>query len=207
MVPAILGGAALLGKIFGGAGQGAAQQRLSENQQRLQAADAANRDALSRANLQAQYALSGANLDLAQKQFQQQEPSVQARQAAMGSLLNRIQPLQLSGLSDRVASRMPKMNSILDAIGPEARAAGALLAARGQNGLESGPTQFAPLPQLNLPPAHVAALQKSGLLEKILGTVGLVGSTVGAFGGDPGSIRVREGAPGGSYPLDPYGGG
>jgi hypothetical protein len=203
MVPAILAAAPLIGKIFGGAGQGAATQRLGENDQRLRAAESANRDALARAGLMANYNLSGANLDLARTQFQQQEPTVQAGQALRGSMLQRIQPLQLSGLSDRVSARMPQMNSIIDAIGPEARQAGALLAQRGLSGLEKGPTRFQPLPQVNLPPMQMAALQKSGLLEKILGTVGLIGSTVGAFG----DIDPNANTSGNNLPIDEHGGG
>lgn len=176
MLGAILGGASLIGKIFGGAGQGAAQQRITENQQRLQQAQMQNQDALARGN----FGLNSAAMDLQRRQFAQNEPGVQARQALAGSLLARIQPLQLSGLSPRVQARMPQMNSIIDAIGPEARQAGSLLSSRGLSGLESGPSTFDPLP--TLPPAQIAALQKSGLLEKILGIGGLVGSTVGALG-------------------------
>lgn len=165
-LPAITAGASLLGRLFGSGAKGSADQRMMENQQRLQ-----------QAQMQNQYALGSAGMDLQRRQFQQQEPGIQARQALAGSILNRIQPLQLSGLSDRVSARMPKMNSIIDAIGPEARQAGSLLSQRGVSGLESGPTQFQ-----SLPPATIAALQKSGLLEKILGAGGLIGSTVGALG-------------------------
>lgn len=186
-LPAIAAGASLLGKIFGGGAKGSADQRMAENQQRLQ-----------QAQMQNQYALGSAGMDLQRRQFQQQEPGMQARQALAGSILQRIQPLRLTGLSDRVSARMPQMNSIIDAIGPEARQAGSLLSSRGLSGLESGPTQFAPLP-----PAQIAALQKSGLLEKILGAGGLIGSTVGALG-DLGSVTPRSGN---NLPVDPYGGG
>lgn len=177
MIGAILGGASLLGKVFGGAGKGAADQRMAENDQRLRAAQLQNAYQIA----QGQHGLNSAALDLNRRQFLQNEPSVQASQAVRGSLLNRIQPLRLSGLSDRVASRIPQMNSIIDAIGPDARAAGALLERRGLSGLESGPSTFDPIAAL--PPAQAAALQKSGLLEKILGTVGLVGSTAGVLRG------------------------
>jgi hypothetical protein len=190
-IPAILAAAGpvagLIGRIFGGGAKGASDQRLNENQQRLQ-----------QAQMQNQYALGSAGMDLQRRQFAQQEPNAQAMQALRGSLLERIQPLKLSGLSERVQGRMPQMNSIIDAIGPEARQAGSLLAQRGVGGLQQGPTQFAPLP-----PAQMAALKSSGLLEKILGAGGLIGSTVGALG-DLGSVTPRSGN---NLPIDPYGGG
>jgi hypothetical protein len=194
-----MAGAGLLGKVFSGGAKGASDQRLNENQQRLQQQQIHNNDIINRASLQNSAAttragmqnsnaLDRAGLDLSRKSFQQTEPNVQARQALTGSLMSRIQPLQMTGLSDRVSARMPKMNSIIDAIGPEARQAGSLLAQRGLSGLQSGGTQFADLPpvalppELNLPPATLMALQKSGLLEKIMGGLGLAGSIAGALG-------------------------
>lgn len=216
---AALAAAPLLGRIFGGASQGSANQRLQENQQQLQQSQLQNtdtlgraqlqsNDALSRARLQQDFALQVGQLDLARRQFQQNEPGVQARQAAIGSLLQRLQPLAMSGLSDRVNARMPRMNSLIDALGPEARQAGGLLAQRGLSGLQSGGTQFDPLsapsmPALNLPPAQVAALQQSGMLERILGWSGLIGSTVGALG----DFGQGNNTSGNNLPIDPYGGG
>jgi len=201
---AFTGGASLaalpsIAKMAGGAAQGSANQRLQENQQRLQQQQIQNTDVLGRAALTQNSAatralmanrdaLDRAGVDLQRKGFLQQEPNAQARQAMVGSMLSRLQPLQLSGLSSRVQTRMPKMNSILDALGPDARQAGSRLASRGLSGLQSGGTQFEALPamqlppELNLPPATVMALQKSGLLEKILGGVGLAGSLIGGLG-------------------------
>ena len=217
--PAIAG---LLGKIFGGAGQGSANQRYNENQQRLQQAQINNRDLLDRASLTSanQNTRAGmqnadtqfrAGLDMERKKFLQSEPNLQAKQAMLGSLLQRIQPLQLSGVSDRVRQSMPQMNSIIDALGPEAREAGGLLAQRGLSGLKGGPTQFAELPPvslpdvLHLPPAQLAAMEKSGLLEKIMGGIGMAGSVVGALG----DLESATGRPksGNGLPIDPYGGG
>lgn len=216
----ILMGAGALGRIFGNASQGSAQQRMQENQQRLQQAQIQNADTLGRAQLQSNDALSrgrmqqdftlqGANLDLARRQFQQQEPNAQARQAMLGSLLQRIQPLAMSGLSARAQASMPRMNSLIDALGPEARQAGGLLAQRGLSGLQSGGTQFDPLqaptiPALNIPPAQIAALQQSGLLERLLGWGGLIGSTVGSLGD---FSQGNNNTSGNNLPIDPYGGG
>jgi hypothetical protein len=188
-----------VGRIVGNAAGGMADQRYRENDQRLQMTRDANQNAIQRGSLQSSHALNSAGVDLNRKQFQQNEPGVQARQAMVGNLLERIQPLQMQGLSARAQSSMPRMNSILDALGPEARQAGGLLANRGVTGLQN-PTQFDPIQALNLPPAQVAALQKSGWLEKILGAVGLIGSVGGAFGG---------GTPtsGNGLPVDEFGGG
>lgn len=179
--------AGLIGRIAGGAGQGASNQRLNENEQRLRAAQLQSADQLGRAGM-----------DLHRRQFQQDEPRVQAMQSLQGSLLNRLQPLQMQGVSDRV--RIPQMNSILSAIGPEARQAGSLLEQRGLSGLQN-PTQFAPLQ-----PMQMQALQKSGLLEKILGGVGLGGSLLGALG-QFGNGPTHEHMSGHNLPIDPYGGG
>lgn len=195
--------APLIGKIFGGAAKGSADQRMGENNQALMAAQMQNSDNLARAGLMSNNANTRASmandnaqsrasmqnmdnqfragLDLQRKQFTQREPSVQARQAMAGSLLSRIQPINGSS-----------SNSIINALGPEAREAGSLLAQRGLSGLQSGPSKFADIPGvslpdltlpdvLNMPPQVVAQMQKSGLLEKIMGTIGVIGSTVGAF--------------------------
>lgn len=207
LLPLLMAAGPLIGKIFGGAAKGSADQRYAENNQALTNANQQNQlalalaqlkssDAMQRAQMQNSYNLSGANVDLARKQFAQSEPSVQARQAMIGSLLNRIQPASLSGLSDRV--QIPNLqNSIISALGPEARQAGALLAQRGVSGLQN-PTKFDPLPAasmpgpLELPAMQQAQLQKSGLLEKILGGAGLVGSTIGAIG-DLGALGRNSG--------------
>jgi hypothetical protein len=224
MFPAIAATAGLLGKVFGSAGQGAANQRITENQQRLQQQQMQQSDILQRAALQSNNANTRAGmandnaqtrasmqnsdnqfragLDLQRKQFTQREPSVQARQALAGSLLSRIQPLEGSSA-----------NSIINALGPEAREAGSLLAERGVSGLRSGPSQFADIPGvslpdvtlpelLNMPPALQAQMKKSGLLEKILGGLGLAGSAVGVFGD-----YASQPTSGNGLPIDPVGGG
>ncbi len=192
--------AGLLGRIFGGASQGSAQQRMGENQQALLQAQMTNRDSLERAGLQsnnantrAQLQNSGdqfrAGLDMERKRFQQNEPSVQAGQALRGSLMQNIQPIR----APRGFTQNP---SIIDAIGPEARQAGGLLAQRGLQGLQN-PTQFEDMPAvslpevLNLPPQVLAQMQKSGLLEKIMGGLGIGGSLLGALGTLDGGAAER----------------
>jgi hypothetical protein len=117
--------------------------------------------------------------------------------------MERIQPLRMTGLSDRVQARMPQMNSIIDAIGPEARQSGKLLAQRGLTGL-GNPTRFDPLPAQSLPPATLVALQKSGLLEKILGGLGLAGSVMGGLGQLGGSDGAGQPHDGNADPRYPW---
>lgn len=233
-LPAITAGAGLLGKLFSGASKGSADQRMAENQQRLQQQQIQNADLLQRALLQSNNANTRASMandnantrasmtntdtyqragiDMDRRRFTQQEPSVQARQALGGSLLSRLRPVQINGMPEGMGVR----SSILDAISPEAREAGSLLSQRGLSGLRSGPSQFTDLPAaslpeltlpevLSLPPATQAALQKSGLLEKLLGGAGLVGSIMGGLG----QLNSIGGRPtsGNGLPIDPTGGG
>jgi len=151
-----------IGRIAGNAAKGSSDERQNENQQRL-----------SQSQIQNNAAMDLAKLDLDRAKFSQDEPNARASQAVRGSMLQNLQPLQMSGLSSRV--NIPKMNSIINALGPEARQAGSLLSSLGVSGLQN-PTKFAPVPM------QTADLKKSGMLEQILGGVGLGASMVGSLG-------------------------
>jgi len=163
-----------IGKVLGGSAKGAADQRFGENQQRLYQSQVQDRGVMDRAQLQERGTMDRAQMEMQQAGFRQQEPGAQARQALVGSLLQRIQPLQMGG-------RGSGMSSIIDAISPEARAAGGMLQQRGVSGLQN-PTQFRDIPALQIPGLQQAALKDSGLLEKIMGGAGLAGSLIGALG-------------------------
>lgn len=210
LIPLIAGA---VGKVAGSAAQGSANQRQSENQQALLQQQMRNNDVIARAGLESNNANTRASmqnqdnqfragLDLSRKAFTQQEPNAQARQALTGSLLSRIQPM-------RAPAGRTQLPSILDAIGPEAREAGSLLAQRGVEGLRAGPSKFADIPDvslpdvLHLPPAVQAQMQRAGLLEKIMGGLGIAGGVVGALG-DLNSVSHTSGN---GLPIDPYGGG
>ncbi len=184
LLPAIEG----IGRVAGNAAKGASDQRMAQNQQSIQHAASTNRDMLeraslananqnSRAGMTNEHNQFSAGLDLQRKNFLQNEPNVQARQALTGSLMSRIQPM-------RAPSGFEQRPSILDAIGPEAREAGGLLAQRGLSGLKN-PTQFDAMPGvslpdvLNMPPAMLAQVEKSGMLEKSV----LAGAGYGATRG------------------------
>lgn len=210
LIPLIAGG---LGRVLGNAAQGSANQRMAENNQALLQAQMRNNDTLARAGLTSANANTRAGmqnsdnqfragLDLERKQFTQQEPNAQARQALTGSLMSRIQPL-------RAPAGHTQLPSIIDAIGPGAREAGSLLEQRGLSGLQNGPSKFADIPPvslpdvLNLPPAVVAQMQKSGLLEKIMGGLGVGLSALGSLG----PLSGEAPRSGHNLPVDEFGGG
>lgn len=219
-LPAILGG---IGRVAGGAAQGSANQRTQENQQALQRSQllaqlyGVNQNATQRAlESGSDERLRQGGLDLNQRQFQQgqrefalQAPSVRGRQAVKGSLMANLQPFSVSGLPDRVQSRIPQLSGGLSpaAFSPEMRQMGQMLqrdAILGQ--LKGDPVDtFAPQTPTDfssgvLTPPQIAELEKSGLLEKILGGTGLIGSLLGSLG----ESRPRQQT---NYPIDPIGGG
>jgi len=205
-IPAALMAAApiagMLGKLLSGGASASAQGRRTDNTQRLYQQQSQDRGLMDRAQLResgtmnrAQLRESGlmdrARLEMQRAGFKQQEPGAQARQALAGSLLQRLQPLQSGG-------RGSGMSSIIDAISPEARQAGGLLQQRGLSGLQN-PTQFRDVPEMQVPGVQVPggmqqqALKQSGLLEKILGAGGLIGSVVGSLGDVNGLYQQTQG--------------
>lgn len=192
---AILAGAGLVGKIAGGAAKGSADQRAIDNN------SAAQRNALlaniygtrqgaqlNAARMGSDEQMAHAGIDMDRKKFALAAPDVRASQAVRGNLLQNIQPVSFSGLPDRVASRIPTMTGGLTpaALGPEARQMGALLARQAVMNELKGDT-FEPLQRTNfqasvLPEPKLEDYQKSGLLEKILGGLGLAGSIAGGLG-------------------------
>lgn len=225
MIGALLTGAGLLGKVFGGAGKGAADQRMSENQQALQRSQLLAQLYGINQNAQSQALQSGANerlaqgnLDLNQRNFQQdqrqfalQAPSVRGRQAVRGSLMQNLQPASISGLPSRIQANIPQLSGGLTpaALSPEVRQMGGMLqrdAILGQ--LRGDPVDtFAPMQPTNfqsgvLTPPQIAELEKSGLLEKILGGTGLIGSLLGGIGE---SINRDAGRPRTYNPSDDMG--
>lgn len=214
--------AGLIGKIAGGAGKGAADQRAGENQQGLQRSqllaqlyglqqNATQRSLEAGSNER----LSQGNLDLNQRNFQQDQrqfalnaPGVRGRQAVRGSLMQNVQPASITGLPDRIQSNIPQMSGGLTpaALSPEVRQMGGQLQRDAiMNQLKGDPIDaFAPQQQTDfskgvLTPPQIAELEKSGLLEKILGGTGLIGSLLGSLGGRGGGSR-------GDLPLDGEGG-
>lgn len=192
-VPAIAGA---VGKIAGGAAKGSADQRYLENN------SAAQRNALLaqlysiQQNASQNAVTAGANekinqgnLDLNRREFALNAPNARARQSVKGSILANAQPMTLSGLPDRVSSRIPTISGGLSpalfdgntrALGSELTRDAIMDQLAGDKFESMTPTDFKsgvlPLPALE-------DLQKSGVLEKILAGVGLAGSVVGGLEG------------------------
>jgi hypothetical protein len=194
MFGAIAAGAGLLSKLFGGGAAGAANQRASENQQIAQQnallaqlhgqRQAATSNAL---NNQSAEQSQHANIDLDRRRHALAAPSARASQSVRGSILANAQPFSVSGLPDRVASRIPQISGGLTpemfsgdtrALGEELTRTALLDQLKGDN--------FEPLQRTDFQSGVLASpqlqeYQKSGLLEKILGGLGLAGSVVGGI--------------------------
>lgn len=189
-----------LAGLFGSAAGGASRSRENQNQQINQAnrntidlygtqqnavsqQAQAQQAALMQALMgQSNEQINQGNLDLNRRQFALQAPGVRGKQALLGSLLERMQPVSFSGLSPRLQSRMPQISGGLSpaALGPHARQAGQLMQAGAVRGLQQGET-FDPLQRTDfrsgvldptralLPTPTLQGMQSPGLLEKLLG--------------------------------------
>ena len=136
-----------------------------------------------------------ANVDLDRRKFALDAPQTRGRQALLGSLMQNLQPARLSGLSRQLQAAKPTITGGLSpsALGPQARQAGGLMQSGAVRGLQQGDT-FEPLQRTNfqagvldptraaVPRPELLELQKSGLLEKILGGIGIGGNLLGALG-------------------------
>ena len=194
-IGATSGALGALGQIAGGAAKGAGQSRESANTQAMMAdrnkldAYQAQQQAVMQALLgQSNEQLRSADIDLLRKKFAVEAPQMRGKQALLGSLMQNMQPVQMSGLSPQIASRMPQISGGLSpaALGPLARQMGGLLQSNAVSGQQAG-DQFDPLQRTNfggglLPAPGLSSPQKAGMLEKILGGVGFGGSLLGGLG-------------------------
>ncbi len=195
LLPLLMAAGPLIGKITGGAAAGSAAQRGAENN------SAAQRNALlaqlygMRQNatgdaLRSESAekLGQANTDLDRRKFAITAPSVRANQSVRGSILQNAQPVSLSGLPDRVASRVPTISGGLTPamFNADTRALGGEMTRKALIDQLAG-DNFDPMEKTDfksgiLPAPQLEEYQKAGLLEKILGGIGLGGSIVGGIG-------------------------
>lgn len=224
LLPAILagGGAAAsgLGSVLSGAAAGSADQRGSENTQ------AAQRNALlaqiygtqqgaalNAANAGANEKMNQRGQALDEKKFALAAPSVRANQSVRGSILQNAQPLKLSGLPDRVASHIPTIEGGLSPamFSDDTRALGGEMSRQALINQLKGDT-FDPMESTDfskslLPTPKLEEFQKSGLLEKILGGLGMGSAISGAIGN---GIKSRGDIPvqmvGNNTMPVPYGG-
>ena len=181
---ALTAGLGAAGQIAGMAGQGAAGQRMGENDQISQrnnqrlAAYNTQQNAMSRA-LENQ---SGENMQRAQ--WGVQSDRERARQSVLGSLMKNLQTSRVSSSNPMLQGRIPtytgglQASSVLDAM---TRQQGQGLLQKALTAQQTGSDVPAATDFLKgvLTPPELEALKKSGLLEKILGAVGLAGSIAG----------------------------
>lgn len=190
---AILAGAGGLGKIFGGAAKRSADERNVNNNQIAQRNSllaslygTRQNAALDAARLGSSERLNQAGLDLDQRRHALAAPGVRGRQAVRGSLMQHLQPVSFSGLNPRI--NVPTMTGGLTpaALGPEVREMGALLSRQAILDQLKGDT-FDPMTSTDfnaslLPAPKLQEYERSGLLDKILGGLGLAGNIAGGVG-------------------------
>lgn len=206
LIPAIMAGA----KIFGGAASGSAAQRQSENAQAAQQnsliaqlhgqRQAATSNAL---NNQSSEQMAHANMDLERKRHALAAPSARASQSVRGSILANAQPMKVEGLPDRIASRIPQISGGLtpEMFSADTRALGDEMTRAALLDQLKGDT-FDPLQKTDfqsgvLAPPQLQQYEKSGLLEQIMGSLGLAGSVVGGVGSEIARNRRRSEDPDG----------
>jgi hypothetical protein len=190
MIGAILGAAGLLSPFFTGGAKGAAGERgnqnnfISQNNQALASLYGINQNALLQA-LQGEEAgkLNRGQLDLAQRNFALNAPSVRGRQGLSADMLANFKPATMQGLPSRISSRMPTIQ------GPQLSGQGQLLAKlirdNAISGMQKGDT-FDPIPTTDfksgvLPKPQLQSYVKPGKLESILSAIGLITGAAGAL--------------------------
>jgi len=203
--------------ILGGAAKGSSNQRQSENQQTQQKNQllaqlyGTNQNATMNAlTAGSQERLQQGNQELDRRQFALTAPRTRASQSVRGSILQNAQPLTLSGLPDRVSSRIPAMSGGLTPamFSADTRALGGELTRSALIDQLKG-DEFAPMEQTDfskgvLPMPQLEELKKSGLLEQIMGALGTGSSIAAGLGG---AIQRGRSVPQTNYPIDPMGGG
>lgn len=203
MLGALLGG---LGALFGGGASGAANERnnqndfISRNNQAQAGLYGINQNAFTNA-LQGEFNQnrSNADIDLAQRNFALNAPSVRAKQGLSADMLANFQPATMQGLPSRISSRMPQIQ------GPQLSGQGRLLAKLVRDnaigGMQAG-DKFAPTPQVDfksgiLTPPNLQQFKQPGKLESILGILGMIANGAQQFpqmfpgGGAGGQTRGR----------------
>jgi hypothetical protein len=202
---ALLAGAGAAGKIFGGLSKGSADQRMAENNQasdknRLLAQlyginQGATQNALGN---QSAEQIAHAGIDMDRRKFALSAPSVRAGQSVRGSIMQNAQPVKLSGLPDRVASRIPTIEGGLSPamFSADTRALGGELSRKALidqlKGDEFSPLQTTDFKSGVLPLPKLEEYQKAGLLEKILGGLGIAGSVAGGAGEIWGGMQKKR---------------
>jgi hypothetical protein len=183
MLGAILGAVSGLGSIFGGAGKSKADERMQQNDliSRNNNTQAALHNNKQQSILQLLGLLENAQRDRADRAMT--APAARARQSAMGSMLQNIQPAQISGLPSGVS--IPQMSGGLNPsmLNAQARAGGgelqkqALMALLSKSDVPAMPKSEGAL----LPPPQLQGMKDAGGGESLLSMLGLFGGGIGAL--------------------------
>ena len=194
MVMWVLPALSAIGRLFGGASEGQAQNRInandaiSRNNQALIGRYGVQQGAnLSAAQGQETGALNRAQLDLQRRGFQLNAPNVRGRQALIGDLMANYRPGRLTGMPPAVASRMGRMSGGLQ-MGDTARQFGALMARQALLQQMEG-DKFKDVPATDfqsalVPPPGLQGPQGPGTLEQLFGWLSLGGNLAGLFQGE-----------------------
>jgi hypothetical protein len=195
LLPLLMAAGPVIGKIFGGQAQGSANQRVVENNQtgdqnRLLAQmyginQNANQNAV---NAGASERMGQRNQALDEKKFALAAPSVRAGQSVRGSIMQNAQPVSLSGLPDRISSRIPTIEGGLSPalFNDNTRALGGEMTRKALIDQLKG-DEFAPMEATDfskgiMPMPEMEEMERAGLLEKILGGAGMAGDIIGGIG-------------------------
>ena len=186
LIPAILGGLGAIGANKSRNREAQNNANLVGNQEALQQWQTMQQALMNALIGGSRENIDNARIDLDRRNFSLQAPNVRGQQALVGSLLQNLQPVKLSGLNPQIASRMPQITGGLNpsAIGPLARQMGLLMQQNAVSGQQKG-DQFDPLVKTDflkglIPAPKLAGYQGPGKAESILGILGAAG---GAWSG------------------------
>lgn len=185
MLGAILGGASLLGKLFGGAGKGAADERNNQN-------DLISRDNMTRASLYGtqQGALSNAQAlqergTMDRARMGVSAPQQRMLQALLGSMMQNAQGAQFSGLPAGVS--VPKMSGGVNPstlINAFQRAGAGVQQRQAMGAALTGSDTPAPPDYVQsgvMPQPSMGGYKQPGKGESLLSLLGLIGAGAGGL--------------------------
>ena len=196
-IPAIMGGASILGKLFGGGAKAAAEARAKEAEFNQRG----DQIALSRYGAEQNANTQNANTDLNQRSFALQAPGQRAGNSVRGDILATLQ---------KPGGQYGKFNftGMAPSLSDNTRQTGQLMARDALLQQLKGDT-FDPIPKLKVPTA--TPIPKAGKMEKFGGLAGLIGGIAGGLQEmgigqqEDGASSVLGGAsrPGGRLPSRP----
>lgn len=186
-----------LGQVAGGAAKGSSDQRMSENQQMLGHDALQNQQYGTQQNAQMQ----AGGLDLQRQGFSEDARGNRAKQALIASILQNFQPghVGVSGVKDANLT-----GGVLASLGNAGSQASLAQLYKDALSAQMTPDHFSGGEILH--PPTLSQPKGSGVLEKVLGGVGLGGSLLGALSKNPDDEQRNQSGrpspyvlPGGQY--------